>query len=555
MKKIVLFLLWALVGLATTACAQEGPSDYQVFHETDTIWHFGYQGVNLYSRKMHRIDIAYPSSDKDGNPVTLSGYVCIPDEVYSGDMPCDGMFVYNHYTNLAAYEAPTRGFAVGIDIVMANPLKPNYIVVCSDFIGFGLTADRPQVYCFGDANGQASIDCLLAARKLLDERGISQGKYLFNAGVSSGGYDAIATQRVRDMKYQDEIRFDKTIVGGVPFDLETVYEVYINGKDDASWDPICMPIMLDQMNRHANLGFTYEQMFTDALSPHFEEWFLSGKYTMAELLELTKGKTMADLVKPEFLSTSSNEYKKVVAAIREHRLSNDWTPDSTASYYVMHLARDKVVPTASGRKFLDFLHNFYYDGKRCQGFTKSIVPERTRLQTNFLIPSEMHTLMGGIVCILNMAATLTAYPVLYYDDELNTHYADLIEPASLMGIIKLLESKGYDVRGMVKNLTAGDGESGGTDIFSMLASIGTTLQEYGTSIEEVMLMASDSGLELTDILEVYQYLTSDPVPAGTKMHRVASESTKAATEPILIDYYQQYLTNWLKEETKNKLNR
>ena len=124
-----------------------------------------------------------------------------------------------------------------------------------------------------------------------------------------------------------------------------------------------------------------------------------------------------------------------------------------------------------------------------------------------------------------------------------------------MGIIKLLGSKGYDVRGMVKNLTAGDGEGGGTDIFSMLASIGTTLQEYGTSIEEVMLMASDSGLELTDILEVYQYLTSDPVPAGTKMHRVASESTKAATEPILIDYYQQYLTNWLKEETKNKLNR
>ena len=100
MKKTIFLLLWALVGLATMACAQEGTSGYQVFHETDTIWHFGYQGVNLYSRKMHRIDIAYPSSDKDGNPVTLSGYVCIPDEVYSGAMPCDGMLIYNHYTNL-----------------------------------------------------------------------------------------------------------------------------------------------------------------------------------------------------------------------------------------------------------------------------------------------------------------------------------------------------------------------------------------------------------------------------------------------------------------------
>jgi hypothetical protein len=551
MKKTVLLLLWALVGLVTTAYAQEGISDYQVFHETDTIWHFGYQGVNLYSRKMHRIDIAYPSSDKDGNPVTMSGYVCIPDEVYSGAMPCDGMLIYNHFTNTAAYEAPTRGFAVGIDFVMANPLKPNYIVVCSDYIGFGLTADRPQVYCIGDANGQASIDCLLAARKLLDVRGISQGKYLFNAGISSGGYDALATQRVRDMKYRDEIRFDKTIVGGVPFDLETAYEVYIEGKDDASWDPTCLLMMLDQINRYANLGFTYEQMFTEELSPHFKEWFLSGKYRMAELLEKTKGKTMSDLVRPEFLSKRSPEYKTFTAAAREYSLANGWTPDSTASYYVMHLARDKVVPTAAGRKFLEFLHDFDYDGKTCDGFTKSIVPERTRLQTNFLIPSESHTLVGGIVCVLKLAATLTAYPVLYYDGELNTHYADFIEPATLMGIIKLLESKGYDVRGMVKKLTEGSGE-GGTDFFSMLSSITQTLEEYGTSLEEVMLIASDSGVEISDILEVYQYLTADPDPAEAKTRRVATESDALATEPMMIDYYQQYLTNWLNEETKDK---
>lgn len=551
MKKTIFLLLWALVGLATMACAQEGTSGYQVFHETDTIWHFGYQGVNLYSRKMHRIDIAYPSSDKDGNPVTLSGYVCIPDEVYSGAMPCDGMLIYNHYTNLAPYEAPTRGFAVGIDFVMANPLKPNYIVVCSDFIGFGLTADHPQVYCFGDTNGQASIDCLLAARKLLDERGISQGKYLFNAGISAGGYDAIATQRVRDMKYKDEIRFDKTIVGCAPFDLETAYEVYIEGKDDASWDPTCMPMMLDQMNRNANLGFTYEQMFTEELFPHYEDWFLSGKYSMAELQDMTKGKKVSDFVRPEFLSKRSPEYKKIIAAIREYSLANDWIPDSTAHYYVMHLARDKVVPTASGRKFIEFLHDFDYDGKTCDGFTKSIVPERTRLQTNFLIPSEKHTLVGGIVCVLHLAATLTAYPVLYYDGELNTHYADLIEPATLMGIIKLLESKGYDVRGMVKKLS-GEGEEGSTDFFGMLSSISQTLEKYGTSLEEVMLIASDSGVEISDILAVYQYLTADPDPAEAKTRRVASASDTLVAEPMMIDYYQQYLTNWLNEETKDK---
>ena len=120
-----------------------------------------------------------------------------------------------------------------------------------------------------------------------------------------------------------------------------------------------------------------------------------------------------------------------------------------------------------------------------------------------------------------------------------------------MGIIKLLESKGYDVRGMVKKLS-GEGEEGSTDFFGMLSSISQTLEKYGTSLEEVMLIASDSGVEISDILAVYQYLTADPDPAEAKTRRVASASDTLVAEPMMIDYYQQYLTNWLNEETKDK---
>ena len=553
MKKKTLLLLWALVGLATMAYAQAELKDYQVFHETDTIWNFGYKGVILSSRKMHRIDIAYPSSDLDGNPITLSGYVCIPDEVYSGAMPCDGMVLYNHFTHSDANEAPTRGYATGEDLVMANPLKPNYIVVCSDFIGFGLTADRPQVYCFGDVNGQASIDCLLAARKLLDEREISQGKFLFNAGVSSGGYDAIATQRVRDMKYSDVIRFDKTIVGGAPFDIEAACDDFISGKDDPKWDPTCLPLVLGMYNLHANLGFTNEQMFTEELAPYYDEWFMSGKHSMFDLDKILRGKTLTELVQPEFLSKKSPEYKKVIAAVQEHSLTNGWTPDSTASYYVQHLTRDMVVPPSAGRAFLTFLNEFDYDGKQCQGFTKSIVPERTRLQTNFLIPSERHAVVGGLIYYFHLAATLTAYPVLYYDGELNTHYADLVEPATLMGIIHLLESKGVDVRGTVKKLMEGDGSEGDSgNIFSLIASLNETLEKYGTTLEEVMLMADDSGVGLDDIVEVYIYLTLEPDSDEAKARQVASESEETIPVTMLIDFYQQYLTNWVNQETNGK---
>ena len=114
MKKTKLWMMAAILALCAlrpaAMLAQSGDlqDGVEIIHECDTTWHFGYKGINLYSRAMHRIDIAYPSVD---------------------------------------------------------------------------------------AHGHASIDCLIAARQVLDERGISQGKYLLNAGASSGGYDCLAAQR------------------------------------------------------------------------------------------------------------------------------------------------------------------------------------------------------------------------------------------------------------------------------------------------------------------------------------------------------------------------
>ena len=231
MKRFLSLITCIFCLVLTASAQQEEVAGVSVIHEVDTVWNFGYKGINLASRPMHRIDIAYTSKDVEGNDVLLSGYVCIPQDILDGSQPCDGILLYQHYTQTSFDGAPTRGYAVGEDMVMANPLKPNYIVVCSDFLGFGINEGKGkgQVFCYSDINGQASIDCLLAARKLLDHRQISQGKFLINAGYSSGGFDAIATQRVRDMKYRDVIKFDKTLVGGMPFDIMEACEAFISG--------------------------------------------------------------------------------------------------------------------------------------------------------------------------------------------------------------------------------------------------------------------------------------------------------------------------------------
>jgi hypothetical protein len=538
----------------TTASARTTDVNVRVINETDTVWHFGYQGINLYSRPIHRIDIAYPSKDLEGNPVELSGYVAIPADLYSGEQPVDGVVLYNHYTQLSYNGAPTRGNAEGEDLAIANPLLPNYIVVCSDFYGFGITEGQGQYYCYGTANGQASIDCLLAARKLLDQRGISQGRFLVNAGYSSGGYDAVATQKVRDMYYSDQIFFDKTLVGGFPFDMVDAYSTYADRKDDPSVALFGFLMILDSYNKHAGLGFDLPSMMNEPLASHFEEWFHSGKYTTTDVNDALKGMTLAEALKDTLYRSDSPVYKKLKKTMQKVALYNDWVPDTLQNYYVTSVIKDNIVPAGSCRAFADFLANYYYEdlGDISPLFEKSIIPEKTHLQTNFVINSDDHVKVGGLAYYLNLAATLAALPVLYYDGELNTHYSDLVKGFSVMQIIKKLETLGIDVKGIVQERIANAGEGGGGGVLEMLASLDEMLAPLNLTSLELLQIAGDCGLSIEEIMEIYAYLTeeestaramsadlSEPMPAKTKMQKRPLPGTP--------DYYLFFLENWLKE--------
>ena len=550
MKAGMLAAILIICGVVNVnAQPNEQQDGVEVIHECDTTWHFGYKGVNLYSRPMHRIDIAYPTVDAPGNAIRLSGSIVIPSNVYDGSSPVDGVLLYNRYTQMQPECCPTSGFAEGEFVFMCTPLQPNWILVESDFYGFGITRDHitDQYYVYGDANGHASIDCLLAARKILDERDISQGKFLLNAGVSSGGYDCIAAQRVRDMNYKDEIKFDKTLVAAAPFDVLTAYNRYMSQKDDPSMEVSFALIVLNAFNHQDNLGFTPQQMFKEPLASKFDDWFNSGLYSSMQVADSLKGigvKTFTDALQPAFLDRDSEEYGKLSAAINARSLQNGWTPDPEQSYYYQHYAHDKAVPVESGREFLNFLTTN-------SGHKKSLVPELTNLTTCMYMLSDSHTL-SGIQFLLRLAATLTSYPVLYYDGELNTHYYDLVKVGTPMGIIKLLEEKGFDVAGAFHSLTGGDGE-GGMDFFSLMATLSKyneILEEHGTSLTEIMRIADDSGLSMLDIMQIISYLNSKTEESGQDA-AAKRAMRRQVNEQFVGDYYYNSLLDWLKENNVN----
>jgi len=547
-KKRMSMCLAAMLLATVPAAAQMTIDDVRIIHETDTVWNFGYEGINLFSRPIHRIDIAYPSLDPEGNPTELSGYVAIPADLYSGEQPVDGIVLYNHYTQLAFSHAPTRGYATGEDYVIANPLKPNYIVVCSDFYGFGITEGKGQWFCYGDANGQASIDCLLAARALLDERGISQGKFLINAGYSSGGYDALATQKVRDMKYRDQISFDKTVVGGMPFDIDAAYYDIILNKDSVEPQPFGMLMILDSYNKHAHLNLDLTSMMKEPLASNFEAWMNSGQYTTQAIKDSTAGKALSELLSEELLNYSSPVARQLRAAMKAVALENNWEPDPSQNYFVFHLLKDETVPVSSGRMFLNFLTS---NDNGTGLFTKHIIPEKSHLQTNFVLNTSNHTVVGGIVYFLNLAAILTAMPVLYYDGELNTYYADLVKDVSLMNIIKKLEAAGIDVRKIVKERMGSDDDSGIGGIgglFTLLNQLDEQLKPLGLTTAELLLMFDDSGITLLDILEVYDYINAEDDEADAARSAQPRLAQPMAGTP---EYYMFFLEDWLKENNVN----
>ena len=83
MKKIAIIML-AFIAVAITSKAQ---ATYNVISECDTTVKAKLNSLSLGSRDVHHIIYEYPSTDADGQPVTISGVIMIPQNILDGSVP------------------------------------------------------------------------------------------------------------------------------------------------------------------------------------------------------------------------------------------------------------------------------------------------------------------------------------------------------------------------------------------------------------------------------------------------------------------------------------
>jgi len=528
MKKQILIAL-LMISASLSALAQDA---YNILSECDTIVNAKIESVSLGEREVRLFVYEYPSTDADGQPVTISGIIMLPADIANGTTPCDGIILFNHHTIGGPEDAPSQGELDIPSAMLANPLKPNYIIVMSDYIGYGSSIDHKVAYLCGDTNGRNCLDGLLAARQLLDDRQISKGKFLFNMGYSQGGTETMYIAKLRDMEYKDRgITFDKTFSGGGMLDCEKAYSAFVEKDQCDAINDVAM--FLISVNENCHLGIDYHDLFQEPLASHVQEVIETKSKRVLSDIGVSKLDSLHQLLQPDYMNLRSDAAKNLLAKLAEIKITNGWVPDTTQNYYIEHSRHDNYVPIKCGRAIIPWLKD--------QGFKASLVPGKTRLQTNTIVFKLNHQ-QSAIVWFIQTMAAVQAWPVIYYEGEQNRYYHNVVKDLNLMKVVKFLESMGIDLRKMFgSNEAHAYMAARGTDFFELLQKIEDTLAKVDLTIYDVIEMIIDSGITGEDIVEVYDYIKgSDASSAGET--NMFSEDVEVPV--YLLRLYEQILANW-----------
>ena len=541
MKRLILFLL-VIVNVVLTTAAQS--ADYKIILESDTTVKTRAGGVTLSTRAVRRYVYEYPSKDADGKPVAISGVIMIPSNIVDGSAPCDGIMLFNRATLGSPEDAPSTGNSELINGLIVNPLKPNYILIMSDFIGYGSSIDKPSFYHSGDVNARNSLDGLVAARKLLTDKQIPMGKYLFNLGFSQGGSETLYVAKLRDMEYKDKgITITKSFAGGGPTDYVIAYKEYV--KRDWCGDCKDVVMMLISAVENLHLNIDYKDLFKEPLATGAKEYIKTKTKGTLSDYGVNMEDSLSHLIQPAYMDVESDQAKAFMAALEKINLMKDWDIDTTQRYFIEHSRHDNYVPIQCVRAIIPWM--------REKGFTPSLVPGKTNLQTNTLVFKANHT-VSAIIWLIQTVAAIEVWPVLYYEGGQNRYYHNVVKDLNIMKVIKTLESWGIDLRKIIKGDNAPQlvashraNRSGAlAAIMDFIPGIKDALAKVDLTPEDAEEMLEDAGITLEDVLQVAAYLFLSPssAPSSDSVLSIYPFDENVEAPVQLFQLYEQTLANW-----------
>ena len=218
----------------------------------------------------------------------------------------------------------------------------NFAIVMPDYYGFGGSADRPQAYLDAETTACGSIDAYLAAVHLLEDREVDIPDRLYSFGYSQGGFNSMANLKYVSTHPGLNIRFEKVICGGSPFDVELTWNEYINGAFRNSI--AFVPMTLVSINETQQLHIGYGNLFKDKLLANWEDWILSKTHTTSEISKLLGTHDLSDILNDDFMAGRGDAFSAVLRVCQRYSLTRGWTPPTGTKIILFHSEQDDTVP-------------------------------------------------------------------------------------------------------------------------------------------------------------------------------------------------------------------
>lgn len=174
---------------------------------------FGIQVAPKYGIDSYKI--TYTTLGSDMNLDTASGLMILPD-VLNKSYP---IVSYAHGTTDGRSDVPSNlegGYELGGLFASLG-----MIVSAPDFIGMGESRGA-HPYVHGPTEARASIDMLFAVKQYLSENEISFTEQLFTLGYSQGGHATMATHRMIQEEYGDELEVTASLPMSGPYFMSTI---------------------------------------------------------------------------------------------------------------------------------------------------------------------------------------------------------------------------------------------------------------------------------------------------------------------------------------------
>lgn len=284
----------------------------------------------------------YRSTTRLGDTLTLSGKVFVPVG------KAKGIILLPHFTITGRNEVPSE-----CTPIEAKYLKQHYIVIMPDYIGYGISAFKPDgsrrlhPYLDAEVAARNTVDMFFSARGFIERIGkVPLNDSLIIVGFSQGAQTAIAALRLFE-QYYPSVPLRVCYAGSGPYDVAATFSRSV--AENRIGMALTVPMLVIGTSEAYNLNLQPEFFFTsEGMKRYPEVW--SQQYGLVAMTIRMRSQTLSDYLTAEGADRSLPQTARFYDGLKRSSIVYicdadtifpDWSP--CTHIILFHSTNDKVV--------------------------------------------------------------------------------------------------------------------------------------------------------------------------------------------------------------------